>query len=63
MQVRRRENESFEGMLRRFRSQVAREGVIREFKRHQSFMSKGEKARAKMRRAERRQHRRLRRAA
>jgi len=63
MEVRPRRGESFESLLRRFRAMVAKEGVLTEFKRHQAFMSKGEKARAKLRRAIRRQRRELRRAA
>ena len=70
MQVVLRQGESFESLLKRFRSEVARQGIISEFKRHQSFVSKSEKLRAKAQRAERkrlarlaRQARRMRRVA
>ncbi len=59
MQVNLREGESFDNLLKRFRAQVTREGVISEFKRHQSFLSKGEKLRAKAQRAERKRQARL----
>lgn len=59
MQVVLREGESFDNLLKRFRSQVTREGVISEFKRHQTFLSKGERLRAKAMRAERKRQSRL----
>jgi ribosomal protein S21 len=63
MQVRLRDGESFDSLLRRFKSAVQQGGVIREFKQHQSFMSRGERERAKAKRAQRKSARRLRRAA
>ena len=63
MQVRLREGESFDSLLRRFKSAVEQGGVIREFKRHQSFMSRAERARAKAKRAQRKSIRRTQRAA
>jgi ribosomal protein S21 len=59
MQVTLREGESFEGLLKRFRSGFTRQGIISEFKRHQSYLSKGEKLRAKAQRAERKRLARL----
>jgi ribosomal protein S21 len=59
MQVNLREGESFDNLLKRFRSQVTREGVISEFKRHQAFLSRGERLRAKAMRAERKRLSRL----
>jgi ribosomal protein S21 len=52
MQVSLRGGESFDSLLKRFRSGVAKHGIS-EFKRHQSFMSKSQKLRAKIQRAER----------
>lgn len=63
MQVRLREGESFESLLRRFKSAVEHNGIIREYKRHQSFLSRAERARAKAKRAQRKHMRRMRRAA
>lgn len=61
--VERREGESFEALLKRFRSSVARAGVIAEYKRHQAFVSKSERARARLRRALRKQRKLLQRSA
>ena len=63
MQVRQRDGETFEGMLRRFKSAVERQGILREYKRHQTFLSRAEKARVKAKRAQRRHLRRARRAS
>jgi ribosomal protein S21 len=63
MQVKLRTGESFESMLRRFKSGVEQTGIIREYKRHQSFMSRGERTRAKAKRALRKQMRRMRRVS
>ena len=63
MQVMQREGESFESLLRRFKSAVEHSGIIKDYKRHQTFMSRAERARAKAKRAQRRQARRLRRVA
>ena len=40
-------------LLRRFKQGVERGGILGDYKRHQTFMSRGEKARAKMKCAER----------
>jgi ribosomal protein S21 len=53
MQVSLRGGESFDSLLKLFLSGVAKHGIISEFKRHQSFMSKSQKLRAKIQRAER----------
>ncbi len=53
MRVTLRDGENIDSLLRRFKSGVAKHGIIREFKQHQSFMSKSQKARAKEKRAER----------
>ncbi|MBI2883079.1 MAG: 30S ribosomal protein S21 [Chloroflexi bacterium] len=53
MRVALRDGESFDSLLRRFKAGVAKHGIISDFKRHQTFMSKGQKARAKEKRAER----------
>jgi len=63
MQITPRAGETFESMLRRFKTAVEREGIITDYKRHQSFMSKGEKARAKIKRAERKRKTRMARRA
>lgn len=64
MQVTARDGESFESLLKRFKAGVAKHGIISEYKRHQSFMSKSQKIRAKVRKAERkRQLKAMRRAA
>ncbi len=59
MRVTLREGETFESLLKRFRSGVTRHGIISEFKRHQSFVSKSQKERAKIQRAERKRQARL----
>lgn len=53
VQVRLRDGETFEGMLKRFKVGVERQGVLREFRKHQTFMSKSEKARLKAKKAAR----------
>lgn len=53
MRVQLRDGETFESLLKRFRSGVAKHGIISDFKRHQTFMSKAQKARAKLKKAER----------
>jgi len=64
MRVFRRDEESFESLLRRFKAGVARAGIISEFKRHQAFMSKRERDRLKERKATRkRQIKEMRKAA
>ena len=53
LEIRSRPSEPFETLLRRFKQAVERGGVLGDYKRHQTFMSRGEKARAKLKRAER----------
>ncbi len=53
MRVILRDGESFESLLKRFRSGVSKHGIISDFKRHQTFMSKAQKARAKEKKAAR----------
>ncbi|MBI2867895.1 MAG: 30S ribosomal protein S21 [Chloroflexi bacterium] len=57
MEVTLREGESQESLLKRFNSLVQRSGVLREAKRKRFFISKGEAAREKQRRAARRRNR------
>ncbi|GIW09384.1 MAG: hypothetical protein KatS3mg061_0441 [Dehalococcoidia bacterium] len=54
MEVRLLENEGFEQLLKRFRASVAKNGILTDLKRHQEYRSKGERLRAKMRKAIRR---------
>ncbi len=63
MQVTARPGEAFDSLLRRFKSGVEREGILGDYKRHQTFMSRGEKARAKLKRAERKRRTRMARRA
>ena len=51
--VKLRDGETFESLLKRFRVGVERQGILRDFRRHQAFMSKSQKARLKARKAER----------
>ncbi len=53
MQVLLRDGEGFEQLLKRFRASVAKHAIISDFKRHQTYMSKSQKIRAKLQRAER----------
>ena len=53
--------EAFEGLLRRFKQAVERSGLLGDYKRHQTFLSPGEKQRMKIKRAERKRLTRLRR--
>ena len=53
MHVALRPGESFEQLLKRFRAGVARDGIISEYKRHTAFMSRSQKVRQKMLRAQR----------
>ena len=63
MQVTARPGEAFDSLLRRFKSGVEREGILGDYKRHQTFMSRGEKTRAKLKRAERKRRTRMARRA
>jgi ribosomal protein S21 len=53
MRVSLRNGETFDNLIRRFRSQVTREGIIGEFKRHQTLSSRGERLRAQRKRLSR----------
>lgn len=55
-----REGESGESLLKRFNTQVARSGVLRELKDRRFFRSRGEKAKLAAARAARRRRRRAR---
>jgi ribosomal protein S21 len=55
--VQRREGESDEELLRRFKAVVTRSGILRELKDRRFFMSAGEKARLAAQRAARRRRR------
>lgn len=54
MQVKLREGESLEGLLKRFRAGVAKHGILRDARKHQAFMSRSQRQRLKARKAERR---------
>jgi small subunit ribosomal protein S21 len=54
LQVTPRDGESFESLLRRFKTGVEKEGVLREFRRRQRFVSKSQEERAKAKKAARR---------
>ena len=62
MEVRTRPGEAFEALLRRFKQAVERSGILGDYKRHQTFLSPGEKQRLKVKRAERKRLTRLKRA-
>jgi ribosomal protein S21 len=57
-QVIRREGESIERLLKRFRKQVIRDKIMSDVKRKRYFVSNGEKRRLAMRKAQRRERRR-----
>ena len=59
MQVRLRDGETFESLLKRFKVGMERSGVLRDFRKHQAFMSKSERARLKAKKAARKQQKRL----
>lgn len=50
-------------MLKRFKVGVERQGVLRDFRKHQTFMSKSEKARLKAKKAARKRQNKLNRRA
>ena len=58
LHVTHQDGESFDTLLGRFRTSVARSGILRELKERQFFCSKAEKTRMAARRAARRQRRR-----
>lgn len=53
MQVNLRDGENFESLLKRFRSGVAKQGILSEVRKRQAFMTRSEKQRLKARKAER----------
>ena len=61
MEVIARPGEGIDSLLRRFKQGVERGGILGDYKRHQTFLSRGEKARAKAKRAERKRLTRMRR--
>jgi ribosomal protein S21 len=61
VEVRTRPGEAFEGLLRRFKQAVERSGLLGDYRRHQTFLSPGEKQRLKVKRAERKRLTRLKR--
>ena len=60
MHVEPREGESFDQLLRRFKTSMDRSGILREYKRRRYFKSNGELQREKAKAAERRRTRRSR---
>jgi small subunit ribosomal protein S21 len=58
MQVTRREGETFEQLLRRFKQGVERSGLLRDMKRKRYHVSPGQARRLKAQAAQRRQRRR-----
>ncbi len=59
LQVTARPGETLDSLLRRFKQGVERGGVLGDYKRHQTYLSRGEKARAKAKRAERKRRTRM----
>jgi len=57
LQVRIREGESQDSLLRRFQRTVQMSGILREAKAHRHFLSKGEMARIKAQKNARRRRR------
>jgi ribosomal protein S21 len=60
MHVEPREGESFDQLLRRFKTSMDKSGILREYKRKRYFKSAGELARDKAKAAARRRTRRSR---
>jgi small subunit ribosomal protein S21 len=60
MHVEPREGESFDQLLRRFKTSMDKSGILREYKRKQRFKSNGEIQREKAKAAARRRTRRSR---
>jgi len=58
--VERRQNEDDRQLVRRFKSRVARSGVLRAARQKRWFVSDSEKRRLALKKAERRENRRLR---
>src|SRR4051794_21624698 len=63
LRVQLRSDESFEGLLGRFRRTVMNAGILREAKAHRYFVPKGEQLRMAKKRAERKRAKRARREA
>ena len=61
MHVEPREGESFDQLLRRFKTSMDKSGILREYKRKRYFKSNGELVREKAKAAARRRTRRSRR--
>lgn len=59
MKVEMRDNESFDGLLRRFTKDLQSSGVLREYRSKRRFVSKSEQRRAKMRKAEHKRRRKI----
>ena len=57
MQVQLREGETFEGMLKRFKTGVMHAGIMQEYKRHSVYIPPSEKRRRKAEQARRRHQR------
>jgi len=60
MHVEPREGESFDQLLRRFKTSMDKSGILREYKRKRDFKSNGELQREKAKAAARRRTRRVR---
>ncbi len=60
MQVEPREGETFDQLLRRFKTGIDRAGILREFRRRQRFRTEGELRREKAKAAARRRRKRVR---
>jgi small subunit ribosomal protein S21 len=60
MHVEPREGETFDQMLRRFKTALDKSGILREYKRRRYFKSAGELQREKAKAAARRRSKRLR---
>jgi small subunit ribosomal protein S21 len=58
--VERRQNEDDRQLVRRFKSRVARSGILRAARQKRWFVSDSEKRRLALKKAERRENRRLR---
>ncbi len=54
MQVELRDGESFEGMLKRFKTGVMHAGILQDYKRHSVYVPPSEKRRRKAEQARRR---------
>lgn len=59
--VERKQGESLESLLKRFRRELSQSGQLRDYRRKQTYLSKSERKREKMRKAIRRVRRKERR--